>query len=989
MPANLKNAATLLLLLVWSISLAQAQTTYNLSDGSYPPCSTSWQVSGTTYTCGGNGRVTLPAGSTLTSDADASIVANNGFSLDNTTVGTEDNRINLQSQYGTVNSSGPTDVYGDISANSSTITLSNTDVYGAVESGGNINLSGGSVTEQVVSRNNTIWSNNTDLLGGARAQSGMSITGGTLSGDFTMTSLNPASFEGVTLTSGSITGAGSVRLIDSNIGSSTNPVEITTGGAGHIIVNNSRVYGDVRAPHYRDITVINGGSIIGTCSPNEDACSEDTGPEVAFYSLQLSAVGVTCEAEPVLVTARDEQGNAIVPEAGTQVVMSAAPNTGATGWAEGNVYTFGGSESSFVKSLQQTQPQQLEVVADGGAAVSPVAGIEFFDAGLRFYGDSGNSAIPSQFAGRTDTNVVLRAVRTDNTGACVSRLANETRSVGLGFECINPGSCIDGQVLTLAGSGVAANDSGVGPDLTPIAIDFDNQGFASIPMNYSDVGSVRLYGALALSAEGQDPAITLIGASNNFVVKPDHLEVISVTDQSGNRKPEGDATDKAFVAAGEEFSVVVEARNAAGNATPNFGNEEISPGVRVEVDTLVYPQGGTLGALDNADEFTFMGQGRAGNDTLSWNEVGAFTLNARLVGDDYLGAGDLAELVESPPIGRFHPYDFEAIDSYSVEACGGFSYLGQDAIELGVTLTARNRSGGVVTNYDNSSLGYQQTAAPASSGHVAENANSGNGDVFFNDESVERIERVEATFDGGWSGGIGTFDATEVVVLRANQFANNLPGADEGPWSELHIGLAGVDDPDGRPLTEGFDMNPNTTGVCGEDAAAGDCTAVALGEPLDVRFGRLQLNDAYGPEEVDLPVRFFTEYWNGVEFVRNVDDSCTLIPREAIIYPDGNLGDDGNRTLVVGDGTTTGEYGNLGEEGVKFLASDADHYFSRPGQGNIGTFQVQVDLEERPWLRDDWNQDESYNNAMMPPATFGFGSYRGHDRIIYWREILD
>lgn len=983
MSISLKKTVTLLLFWVCSISFAQAQTAYNLSQGSYPPCSTNWQVSGTTYTCSDNGRVTLPAGSTVMADSDALIVANNGFSLENTIVGSEEQRINLRSQYGAVNSSGPTEVYGDISAESSNITLNNTDVYGGIETGGNINLSGGTVTERVVSRNNTIRSNNSDLLGGARAQSGMSITGGTLSGDFTMTSLNPASFEGVTLTSGSITGAGSVRLTDSTVGSSANPVEITTGGDGHIVVDNTRVYGDVRAPSYREITVINGGSIIGTCFPNEDACSEDTGPEVAFYSLQLSGVGVTCEAEPVVVTAHDEQGNAIVPEAGTQVVMSAAPNTGATSWAEGDVYTFGGSESNFMKSLQQTQPLQLDIVADGGTAVSPVASIEFFDAGLRFYGDSGNSAIPSQFAGRTDTNVVLRAVRTDNTGACVSRLANETRSVGLGFECINPGSCIDGQVLTLAGSGVAANDSGVGPDLTPIALDFDNRGFASIPISYSDVGSIRLYGALALQAEGQDPAIILVGASNNFVVKPDHLEVTSVTDQSGSRKPEGDGTDEAFVAAGEEFSVVVEARNAAGNATPNFGNEDISQGVRVELETLVYPQGGTLGALGNADEFTFLGQGRAGNDTLFWNEVGAFTLSARLVGDDYLGAGDLAELVESPPVGRFHPYDFEAIDSYSAEACGGFSYLDQDAIELAVILAARNRSGGVVTNYDNSALGYQQTAVPASSGHVAENANSGDGGVFFNGQSVER---VEAVFEGGWSGGIGTFDATDAVVLRANNSNNILPGGIDGPWSDLQIGLTGVEDPDGRSLAEGFNMNPNTIGNCDE---VGDCNAVALGEALDLRFGRLQLNDAYGSEVVDLPVRFFTEYWNGTEFVRNVGDSCTLIPRGAIIYPDGNLGDDANRTVVVGAGTTTGGYGNLDDEGVKFLASDADHYFSRPGQGNTGTFQVQIDLTALPWLRYDWNQDGSFNDSMMPPARFGFGSYRGHDRIIYWREVLE
>ena len=33
--------------------------TYSMAQGSRPPCSTNWSVNGNTYTCGGNGRVTL------------------------------------------------------------------------------------------------------------------------------------------------------------------------------------------------------------------------------------------------------------------------------------------------------------------------------------------------------------------------------------------------------------------------------------------------------------------------------------------------------------------------------------------------------------------------------------------------------------------------------------------------------------------------------------------------------------------------------------------------------------------------------------------------------------------------------------------------------------------------------------------------------------------------------------------------------------------
>jgi len=124
-------------------------------------------------------------------------------------------------------------------------------------------------------------------------------------------------------------------------------------------------------------------------------------------------------------------------------------------------------------------------------------------------------------------------------------------------------------------------------------------------------------------------------------------------------------------------------------------------------------------------------------------------------------------------------------------------------------------------------------------------------------------------------------------------------------------------------------------------------------------------------------------------FVRNVDDSCTRIPREAISYPEGDLVDDDNRTVSIGGGETTGEYQSLDGVGVNMINSDANHRFTAPGQGNTGNFAVQIDLSERPWLRYDWNRDGNFNDVVMPPARFGFGSYRGHDRIIYWREVLE
>jgi len=289
-------------------------------------------------------------------------------------------------------------------------------------------------------------------------------------------------------------------------------------------------------------------------------------------------------------------------------------------------------------------------------------------------------------------------------------------------------------------------------------------------------------------------------------------------------------------------------------------------------------------------------------------------------------------------------------------------------------LTARNLSGSITTNYRSEfvKLDYRDTNGDGdrdilgSLGFGAVN----NG----TDELSDRLAPHPTTFgsfiettDFSWTDGIGDLE-TSMVFER--------DPTPDGPYAMLEFGLEARDQ-DGVAV-EPLDLDTTLDGSNDKRR---------LGE-TNLRFGRLRLDDAFGPEVIDLPVPFFTEYWNGATYVRNADDSCTRIPREAINYPDGNLVDANNLTVDLGGGTTTGDYADLDPVGVGFSLSDADHSFSAPGAGNTGSFQVQIDLTNRPWLRHDWNQDGDFSDLMLPPANIGFGSYRGHDRVIYWREIL-
>ena len=163
--------------------------------------------------------------------------------------------------------------------------------------------------------------------------------------------------------------------------------------------------------------------------------------------------------------------------------------------------------------------------------------------------------------------------------------------------------------------------------------------------------------------------------------------------------------------------------------------------------------------------------------------------------------------------------------------------------------------------------------------------------------------------------------------------------------------------------------------------------SVLLGQ-TELRFGRLLLQDAFGPETANLPVTLRTEYWDGNHWQINVDDSCTELPLTAIAYPDGTLDVPANRQVTLAAGTARGEYADINGTRVKLRHGSAGQYFTPPGLGNTGSFAIETDLALHPWLQFDWSGDGMHNEPRLPPATMTFGVYRSHDRVQYWREVL-
>jgi MSHA biogenesis protein MshQ len=994
------NSIVGLIILLFALNVQAA--TYNLTSGSYPPCNTSWSVSGTTYTCTGNGRVTLGSGDILTANTTITISADDGFVLTNNTIGTVSNRINLVSNYGAIQSGNTNTVYGNITANSSNITLIGTSVTGTITTGGNINLTGGAVTGKITSNSNTITTNGTNLGGGAQAQSGMSITGGTIAGAFVMTAFNTATFSGVTMTSGSISGASTVTIQSGSVlGSGSNSITISSN-SGPINVNNSTVYGSLTAPNYSTVNITNGGAVYGTCVPNStpaNACN-NAATSVDHYRITHTSPAITCEPAAITITAYNSSGNTVNPANGTTITLTTSPATGV--WVGGNTFTFTGSASATTKYLQQTSAATLNInVTDGtrteSASYDP--SITFVSAILDFYNDTSYTPIATQQAGFANT-LILRAVRTDtNTGTCVAQITG-TRNVNLAYECRNPTTCIAGQQLTIAGTGISSNPNNSVTAYQAVSLAFDGAGVASFGFNYTDVGAIRLHGQVSLPASGNNPAITLSGSSNQFVVKPYALAVSGITTLANVATPGTATTGAGFVAANEKFKVLIQSRNFSGSPTPNFGNETTSEknAVSLTASTLVHPVGGTLTTLTNTGSFSATTPaGTFVNPDIQWNQVGSIRITPSLSDSDYLSAGNISNYSDGNIVaGRFYPDHFTLVNSTITSACVGtgfnFSYMGQN-LTTQYRVEARSTNETVTTNYhESSSSSSVSSSAASSTAGCSTGSGTASGTGYANvewvaenaDNCVNLGARVTAPATS-WVNGV-----REITTTANTNFARQNSTAPDGPFDSLQLGLRVTDSLDSRQL-QSLNMNPNTTGAC----AGAACTARALGSPLVMRYGRVRLDDAFGPETAALPVNFLTEIWSGNVFIRNNVDSCTTILRSAITYPAGNIATPANLTVALTGGTTTGQYGVTAAQNtavaatnIGFATGSASHSFSAPTSNATGTFNVNVNLAAYPWLRFDWNQDGNYSDTSLPPARYTFGSYRGHDRVIYWRERL-
>ena len=706
---------------------------------------------------------------------------------------------------------------------------------------------------------------------------------------------------------------------------------------------------------------------------------------VDHYVISHSNIAVTCEAQLVTVSAHDLSHTDMAPVAGTTITLSTsipndgwALNSGGGTFTAPDQYSFDGIETSaqfwLRKTTATTAPHMDVDVSDGtagdvdGSSEDPGT-IEFRDSAFRIYADGVNNAIGTQIAGKSsnvapgDQVLTLKAVQTNtDTGACDTVLTGVT-SVQLGYECVNPVSCSSRPLYlgsTSAAASIAGTNSGDAVSYQNIALDFGVTGEASFVLNYPDTGAIRLYAQHTLPATLPSTGVTLNGSSNQFVSRPFGFDIQAVDNPAAS-----DHTGSVYRAAGEAFTVNVSAAlwNTAddGNAdgvpdnhddndpsnnadlsgnsvtlggmsyvgAPNFGLE----GEQVQIDAIFidpiissYPDANFPAQILNG--FTL---GADSTNSAVFNNVGVIEMRASISDGDYLATGAVgtqAMVSKSGYVGRFNPHHYSVTAAMVNNGCGTFTYAGQP-FDANVTLQARNL-----------------------------------GDILTN----------------GYRGGYATLDiATELNVQNSATSAaydNEAYTVNEG-FSSGTIGQAQFDIDLRWDMPQQAETNSSVQLISTSDEVTLVASSpVSLGN-TDVRYGRLWMSNVYGSELTNLTMPMRTQYFNGSNYIVNIDDSCTTIDHSVL------------NELGVTQSLTNGGSSLVTVNNITAVAGVLDINLTAPGVGHTGFVEVVPDLtiSGESWLKYDWDSTVTSPGLENPSARANFGIYQGDSRQIYYRQI--
>lgn len=718
----------------------------------------------------------------------------------------------------------------------------------------------------------------------------------------------------------------------------------------------------------------------------------------------------TCAARNVQITARNSSNQTVTSYRGTVTVST---STGRGDWsrvsASGTLsdpvpddgivsYTFAAADAgSITLALSHTLAQTVNITVTDALvpAATRSAAVTFSDNTFVFTEDL-SSRIAGSFvtvAGR-DHDVRVTLVRRDpatgnQCGTATSYAGARTLKASIVRDGVDPG----GSGPSIGGVAIPNAAATASVPLTFTA------GVANFSLATSDVGKY----SLTLSDDSGSVFPTPVsGSSSAFTVRPFGLDAV-VTGNPAASTPGGSILASAGTAfAGSVRAVRWQALDDGNDdGVPDTGvslaDNEATPryawATTLSATAPFEPSAGILGSLaGGAPAASGFANGCAGCPgspalaALAYDEVGSFTLRAAASG--YLGTTG-ADVTDTGGIvvGRFTPFDFGVV--YNTPrfdpgcTAGTFTYVGQpfnfaSGNTPRMTLTARNRAGGVTRNYRGTWWKVTNPSLrPAAYDTQAERYTALAGSLDLS-RLPDTLTDPAVVANGDGTGTLTFAGGTGFAFTRSAPLA---------PFNaEIALAL-NVIDGDGIA----FAGNPARFG----SATAGNGIAFTA-SAKQARFGRLRIGNALGTPVLSLPVPVRTEYWNGSGFVVNTQDSCTRLTSTDLAL--------GNWSGALAAATCPTAGAPTGAGGVVFTAGIATFRLAAPGAGRSGSVDLTANLgtaaagstcaspgaaasaattAASPWLQGNW---AGAGYVANPAGRASFGRYTSTPDLIYRRE---
>ncbi len=622
--------------------------------------------------------------------------------------------------------------------------------------------------------------------------------------------------------------------------------------------------------------------------------------------------------------------------------------------------------------------------------------LTFADTGLYF-------DVPDTQSCKTTAEFEIYAGSKDAvTQECKPLFAGESRSIdfSMAYDTPNNDDVNNRESLTL--KSLNAKSSSVvieGGESKVLSVTFDADGKGRLSATYREAGKIKLEANLTynFTPPGAETQELLLTHSDTFVATPAGFHFSNP--EKSQRCNSGDPHDnkcQVLAAAGDSFSMQVKAVCWDSDGDKDFSNNKALQNFtysELPIHSVIeQPAGGAAGKL-GVDKVNFsLGK----NDTVkleenqTWSEVG--TMKVGLSGNlTYQGVTIAADNSSSEIFGRFTPAYLGITGNKPTisHSCGSFTYMDQPFGFVGGAQPWIQVKGYAKDGVDSE-------GKPA----IHETVNY-QKDVWWRymhkklDDRNQWSQRVYTSTAGSIIDSGGTKKSGVVKYYSSPTNRAVLEGA-QVQYARAVTPVA--------PFNADFNLVlhkddvTDEDGICFKSGSSGECLSFTFedinrdedSQPFQLRYGRLQLDNGYSPQSETLRLPLRTEYVSAVtadgpSWVTNGADSCSVYntvtstdSTEAVTtgmnmaspagFPPITAHSDSK--LILQSGTIL-----LGVKQIYFTAPDA------PGE-------VRLKQHVEPWLKWYWNFDGDKANALYDPrASAFFGTYRGHDKVIYWHEV--